>query len=134
MSDDLAALALRQHLLFVAGDPAFLDCVGAVFLDEGRVVLRGRAEIERGFAGLLAQNHRQHQAGSAPAVRTAERLDLEEIRAAADPQGERWAQQLASMLPDLAEGDVLLWLEAGWRFFNVFRRDADGWKVIGFGH
>ncbi len=135
---ELAELAVRQFLAFDAGDPAFVDMVGEVFLDEGRTDLSGPAQVAAGFAGLLQANRRR--AAPPPAVEVKESLDLDSMRqAAASPQTANWTRQLAAMLDQLREGDRLVWLEVtrptggSARFFNVFRESASGWKVIAFG-
>lgn len=140
IDDELRDVAVRQYRAFIGGDPAFVDLVGGVFLDEGRIALEGRDSIARGFAGLLERNRRASAGRPAPEVEIEGGLDLDGVRAlvesGAPPSA---AAQLSEMLPLLAEGDVLLWLSADMggqkqRFFNLFRREEGGWRVIGFGY
>ena len=137
---DLRAFAARQYVAFLAGSEEFLDMAGELFLDEGRVALRGRENVVSGFRPLLEQNRRAFRAaGTEPFVRAIEAADLQAMRALASGAS-RASRQLAAMLDDLREGDVLLWLEASFsggrlhRFFNVFRPGEGGWKVIAFGY
>ncbi len=134
---ELADLAVKQFLAFDAGDPEFVDMVGEVFLDEGKTVLLGAAQIAAGFAGLLGAN--RARSVRSPSVEVKESLGFQAMcEAAKDPQAS-WSRQLAAMLEHFREGDRLLWLAvrrggAAGRFFNVFREEAQGWKVIAFGY
>jgi hypothetical protein len=133
----LVGAATRQAAAFYAGSAAFLDCLGDLFIDEGRLPVQGTETVRRSFTPILTANARADRVPPRTFC-AAGWCDVGSLRS---PALDAWVTSrphLRGALPHLAESDVVVWLAAAGRphaplFFNAFRLQEGHWRVVAFG-